>query len=190
MAPIPLFNAYISLPRFPNILGLIYPVEQSTSLLSYLKVRSVSVYVLFIDWSVNVAAENVAPSPALPNLFKERQQFNTKFSQSPPLYLGALFAEYQNIDAQKIVWSRPPTADATIPIVLLHQIMRDFTDGCNKHEPIGEDNMLVLNLTHAMSRFFPNANARAAELRDILQDSAIPVTTVTLSFKDRFFQHQ
>ena len=46
--------------------------------------------------------------------------------------------------------------------------MRDFIDDFANHQPVDKDNSLVLELTNSMSRFFPNEDARAAELRDIL----------------------
>jgi len=65
------------------------------------------------------------------------------------------------------MWSRPPAADATIPVTLLHPIFRQFVDDCENHQLIQPDNELVLELMAAMSEFFPDEKARAAELRDM-----------------------
>jgi len=132
----------------------------------------------------------VAPPASFPNLLKERQQFNAKLPGTPPSILGvaANFSKIQETDTQKIVWSRPPTADATIPVTLFHPIFRQFVDDCKNHQPIDRDNKLVRELTAAMSKFFPNEDARAAELRDILQDNGIHATTPIISSKGHFFR--
>jgi hypothetical protein len=135
---------------------------------------------------VNVAAENDAPPPALPNVLQLRQRYNANFSKMAPSSLGLPleFAKIQADPEQNIVWSRPPTADEIIPVVLYHRIMRDFIDDCANHQPVEKDNSLVLELTNSMSRFFQNENVRAAELRDILKDHEIQATTSSILSSD------
>jgi len=135
-------------------------------------------------------AENEAPLPSLPNLLKERQQFNAKLPATAPSTLGdpAKFSKIQATDTQKFVWSRPPDADATIPVTLYHPVFRQFVDDCQTHQPIDKDNKLVRELTATMSEFFPDEDARAAELRDILKANGIHVTTPIISSKGRTFR--
>ena len=111
--------------------------------------------------------ENKAPLPSLPNLLKERQQFNAKLPAMAPSTLGdpAKISKIQATDTQKFVWSRPPDADATIPVTLCHPVFRQFVDDCQTHQLIDKDNKLVRELTATMSEFFPDEDARAAELR-------------------------
>ncbi|KAG5635658.1 hypothetical protein H0H81_010494 [Sphagnurus paluster] len=132
--------------------------------------------------------ENKAPLASLPDLLKDRQQFNAKLSLRPASSLGLPlnFSKIQETDSQKIVWSRPPGADATIPVTLYHPIFRRFIDDCKSHQPIDEDNKLVREMTAAMSKFFSDGDGRAAELRDILQDNGIP-PTAHLSSEGCFF---
>lgn len=85
------------------------------------------------------------------------------------------------------MWSRPRDADATIPVTLLHRIFRQFVDNCKNHQPIQEDNKLVLELMGAMSDFFPDEKVRAAKLRAILTSHGIPVVTSTIFSKDHNF---
>ena len=135
-------------------------------------------------------AENEAPLLSLPNLLRERQQFNAELPETAPSTLGDpdKFSKIQETDTQKFVWSRPPDADATIPVILYHSIFRQFVDDCKTHQPIEEDNKLVRQLTATMSKFFPNEDARAAELQNILTANGIRVTTPTISSKGRTFR--
>ncbi|KAG5634893.1 hypothetical protein H0H81_000410, partial [Sphagnurus paluster] len=132
---------------------------------------------------------NEAPLATLPNLLRDRQQFNADLPETAPSTLGqhTNFSNLQENDAQKIVWSRPPHADATIPVTLYHPIFRQFIDDCKTHEPIDEDNKLVREITLAMSKFFPNKKARTAELLEILKDNGIPATTATIYSKGHSF---
>ena len=133
---------------------------------------------------MQVAVENDAPAPppAEPYVLQRRLQYCATFPKIPPSSLGEPkeFARLQASHDQHIVWSRPPTADEIIPVVLYHPIMRQFIDDCANHQPVGEDNSLVLELTNAMSRFFPDESARAKALRDTLIDNEIQVTTSTV----------
>lgn len=86
------------------------------------------------------------------------------------------------------MWSRPPAADATIPVILLHPIFRQFVDDCDNHQPIQSDNELVRELMAAMSDFFLNEDARAAQLRDILTRHSIPVVPSTITSKGHCFR--
>ncbi|TDL19934.1 hypothetical protein BD410DRAFT_791575 [Rickenella mellea] len=133
--------------------------------------------------------ENTVSLAPLPNLLNLRQQYNAKIPEAPHSTLGypATFWKIQKTDTQKIVWSRPPEADATIPVTLYHRIFRQFVDDCKNHQPTDKDNKLVRELTAAMSQFFPNKDARAAELRDILKDNGIQCTTPIISSKDQIF---
>jgi len=130
-----------------------------------------------------------APSVLLAALLRERQRFSTELPITAPSTLGipSEFSKFQEKQNQKIVWSRPRAADATIPVTLLHPIFRQFVDNCKNHQPIQEDNKLVLELMGAMSAFFPDENARAAELRAILTRHGIPVVTSTITSKDHYF---
>jgi len=118
------------------------------------------------------------PPLAFSQLLKERQQFNTEFPTGSPSSLGVAskFSKIQETD-NRIVWSRPPTADATIPVVLFHHIMRKFIDDCANHQPTAEDNELVLQLTDAMSKFFQHEDRRTELLREILALNHIDIAT-------------
>jgi hypothetical protein len=113
---------------------------------------------------VNVATENDPPPPALPDLL---QQYHANLSQTAPSTMArpSIFSKFQEDPEQRIIWTRPPSADETIPVVLYHRIMREFIDDCNNHQPIDKDNKLVLE-TDSMSRFFPTEDARTEELLD------------------------
>ena len=134
-------------------------------------------------------AENEAPPVPLADLLRERRRFSAELPTTAPSTLGcpSEFSKFQAKQNQKIVWSRPRGADATIPVTLLHPIFRQFVDNCKNHQPIQEDNKLVLELMGAMSAFFPDENARAAELRAILTRHGIPVVTSTITSKDHYF---
>ena len=188
MAPIPPFSdCGLTRPKFPSILRPVYIVRLSTSLLRYL-VSVVSVSFLD-DLSVKVPTENIVPPPALPPpalpvstiLLKERRDYNNSFPSTAPSSLGApsQFSQIQEKDKQKIAWSRPPEADSPIPVLLFHRIMREFVDNCNNHQPVDKDNLLVLNLTDAMSRFLQTDATRAANVHNILIKHGIPITTST-----------
>jgi len=101
-------------------------------------------------------AENVDPLTLLPNLSnlrEERRRFNTAFPGKALSSLGAPseISQLQEKQNRKIMWSRPPAADATIPVTLLHPIFRQFADDCENHQPIQQDAELVLELMAAMS---------------------------------------
>ncbi|KXN89199.1 hypothetical protein AN958_05902 [Leucoagaricus sp. SymC.cos] len=132
------------------------------------------------------APENEALLASLPHLLKHRQQFNAELPVPSSLGDPKKFSKIQETDAQ-IVWSRPPDADATIPVTLYHPIFRQFVGDCKNHQPTDKDNKLVRELTAAMSKFFPSEDVRAAELRDILQDNGIPAIITTISVEDNFF---
>jgi hypothetical protein len=135
----------------------------------------------YISYSTTEAqmlrAENEAPPVSLPALLRERQRFSAELPTTAPSALGfpSDFCEFQEKQNQKIVWSRPRTADATIPVTLLHPIFRQFIDNCKNHQPMQEDNKLVLELMGTMSNFFPDENARAGRhVHDNLQGSSFP----------------
>lgn len=137
-------------------------------------------------------AENPTPLASLlnlSNLREECQRFDAAFPGKPPSSQGApsAFSKLQQKPHQKIMWSRPPAADATVPVTLLHPILRKFNDDCENHQPIRPDNELVLELMAVMSNFFPDENARAAKLRDILTRHSIPVVTSTITSKGHHF---
>jgi hypothetical protein len=134
-------------------------------------------------------AENEVPPVSLASLLKGRQRFSAALPRTPPSSLGmpsnfSKFQEKQN----PIACGRPPAADAPIPVTLLHPIFRQFLDNCENHQPIAEDNMLVLELMGAMSSFFRGEDTRAAELRDILTRHGIPVATSTITSKGHYFR--
>jgi len=110
--------------------------------------------------------ENEAPPGSLTDLQKERQQFAAGFPKMAPSSAGSPseISKLQQKPAQHIVWSRPPGCDATIPVTLLHSILRRFVDDCENHQPVRRDNELVLEMIENMNIFFPNKGARAAEL--------------------------
>ena len=134
-------------------------------------------------------AENESPPGSLTDLQKERQQFAAGLSKMAPSSAGfpSEFSELQQKPAQHIMWSRPPGGDATIPVTLLHPILRRFVDDCENHQPVRRDNELVLEMMENMNSFFPNKAARAAELRDILTEYGIPVSTATITSGGRHF---
>ena len=129
------------------------------------------------------------PSASLASLLRERQRFSTELPTTAPSSLGipSEFSKFQEKQNQKIVWSRPRAADATIPVTLLHRIFRQFVDNCKNHQPIEEDNQLVLELMITMSDFFPDEKARARRLREILTSHGIPVVTSTIASKGHEF---
>jgi len=134
-------------------------------------------------------AENEAPPRSLTDLQKERQQFTAGFSKMAPSSAGfpSEFSKLQQKPAQHILWSRPPGGDATIPVTLLHSILRRFVDDCENHQPVRKDNELVLEMMEKMTTFFPNEGVRAAELRGILTEYGIPVVTSTIASNGRHF---
>ena len=97
-----------------------------------------------ISYSTTVArmllAENVAPLASFPNLNNlrvERQRFDNTFPEKAPSNQGAPsdFSKLQQKQNQKIVWSRPPAADATVFLTLMHpiRVFRQFIDDCQNH---------------------------------------------------------
>ena len=109
-------------------------------------------------------AENEAPPVSLANLLKQRQRFSAELPPMRPSSLGIPlnFFKFQEKHIP-IACGRPPAADAPIPVTLLHPIFRQFLDNCDNHQPIAEDNNLVLELMGAMSNFFRDEDARAAD---------------------------
>ena len=112
-------------------------------------------------------AENVAPLASFPNLNNlrvERQRFDNTFPEKAPSSQGAPldFSKLQQKQNQKIVWTRPPAADATVFVTLMHPIrdFRQFIDDCQNHKPNQQDNELVLKLMVAMSGFFTETLCR------------------------------
>ena len=134
-------------------------------------------------------AENLIPLASLPNLCEERRRFDAAFpakatsSQAAP----SAFSNLQQNAKQKIVWSRPPAADATVPVTLLHPLFRKFVDDCENHHPISSDNDLVRELMAEMSIFFPDENKRAAKLREIMTKHGISLDTYTVTSKGHHF---
>jgi len=124
-----------------------------------------------------------APPASLPSLLLERQQFSIPSLSPSSLGVPSEFLKLQWNQDQKIVWSRPTAADSAIPVTLLHPIFRQFVDNCRNHQPIQEDNNLALELTGAMSNFFPDEEERAAAFRHILTRHGIPVSPATIRSK-------
>ncbi|KAN0133606.1 hypothetical protein V8E53_008594 [Lactarius tabidus] len=89
--------------------------------------------------------------------------------------IATTFSKDQQKESQKIIWSRPPAADATIPVTLYNSILRKFVDDCANHEPIYEDNKLALELAVGMSQFFDKKEHRAQTLQRILIENGISV---------------
>lgn len=86
---------------------------------------------------------------------------------------------------QAIGWSWPCTNGRTIPVTLYHAVFRQFVDDCKDHAaPCAADNALALELSFGMSGFFPNAEARAAECRDILRLHGISLAESAVSARD------
>jgi hypothetical protein len=134
-------------------------------------------------------AENEVPPVSLANLLKERQRFSAELPPRRPSSLGipSNFSKFQEKQIP-IACGRPPAADTPIPVTLLHPIFRQFLDNCENHQPIAEDNTLVLELMGAMSNFFRDEDARAAEFHDILTRHGIPVVTSTITSKGHHFR--
>lgn len=130
-------------------------------------------------------AEIVAPIVSLPNLREERLRFSAAFPEKPPSAQGApsTFLKLQKTEDQKIVWSRPSSADATIPVTLMNNIFRRFIDDCENYIPNRQDNELVLELMGEMSAFYSHEGARAARLRNILTVYGLPFVTSTITSK-------
>jgi hypothetical protein len=95
--------------------------------------------------------------------------------------IPATFSKDQQKESQKIIWSRPPAADETIPVTLYNSILRKFVDDCANHEPIYEDNKLALELAVGMSQFFDIEEHRTQTLRRILIENGISVTEPSLT---------
>ncbi len=172
MAAMLVLIAYLPPPRFPSISRLVYPVKPSTSLLRY--PRLVSVVPISPIQRLKRECRSQKTSPLLSRWLPCSGSVNG----SAPNYLRRLLQPWD---------SRPRAADATIPVTLLHPIFRQFIDNCKNHQPIQEDNKLVLELMGAMSDFFPDENVRAAKLRAILTKHGIPVDTSTITSKGHHF---
>ena len=193
------FPSTIFIPRNPQLLDRSWDRKsycQTCSPRSLISIVSTSLHVFQAKvsimstplWFCSLFRRGVpSPSPGL--LLRERQRFSAELPTTAPSTLGSPsdFSKFQEKQNQKIVWSRPRAADATIPVTLLHPIFRQFVDNCKSHQPIQEDNNLVLELMGAMSDFFPNEKARAARLRAILTKHGIPVHTSTITSKDHHF---
>ena len=134
-------------------------------------------------------AKNEAPPVSLANLIKECQWFSAELPLMHPSSLGIHpnFSKFQEKQIP-ITCSRPPAADAPIPITLLHPIFRQFLDNCDNHQLIVEDINLILELMGAMSNFIRDEDAHAAELRDILMRHGIPVITSMITSKGHHFR--
>ena len=65
--------------------------------------------------------------------------------------------------------NRPPSAVATIPITLLHPIFNEFKADCEAHQSTREDNTLALELSSAMSSFFPDEKAHQKAFIKVLE---------------------
>ena len=80
-------------------------------------------------------AENLIPLASLPNLCEECRRFDAAFPAKAPSSQAApsTFSNLQQNPKQKIVWSRPPAANATVPITLLHPLCHKFVDDCKNH---------------------------------------------------------
>lgn len=133
-------------------------------------------------------AENEGPPVSFANLLKECQRFSAELPEMAPSSLGvpSRFSNFQEKQIP-IACGRPPAADATIPVTLLHPI-HQFLDNCKNHQPIADDNKLVLELMGSMSNFFRDEDAHVAELCDILTRHGIPVVTSTITSKGHHFR--
>jgi hypothetical protein len=131
-------------------------------------------------------AENEVPPDSLANLLKERQRFCAELPLTRPSSLGipSNFSKFQGKQIP-IACGRPRAEDPSIPVTLLHPI---FLDNCENHQPIAEDNVLVLQLMEEMSNFFQDEDARAAELCDILTRHGIPIVTHMITSKGHHFR--
>jgi hypothetical protein len=121
---------------------------------------------------------------ALPGRMQEERKLflnGYKFEAPSSLAAPSKFSKNQQTKDQKIIWSRPPAADAAIPVVLYNSILRNFVDDCANHELVYEDNKLALELTDGMSQFFDTEDRRAETLRQILKDNGILVSTPTIT---------
>ncbi|KAI0255336.1 hypothetical protein BJV78DRAFT_1179329 [Lactifluus subvellereus] len=77
------------------------------------------------------------------------------------------FSKRQADSDQRIYCNRPRVASATIPVTLLHPIFGQFIDDCENNKPTAQDNALVLELSEAMSDFYPNEDDRARCIREV-----------------------
>jgi hypothetical protein len=93
-----------------------------------------------------------------------------------------------NAKGSRHLSSESSAADATVPVTLMHPIFCQFVDDCENHKPNRQDNELVLELMVAMSDFFPDKDARAARLREILTAHGIPIVTSTITSKGHNFR--
>ena len=101
-----------------------------------------------------------------------RRTFPCRFPTKSPSALGQP-SEIKTLQTstphEGFYCNRPPSAAATIPITLLHPIFNEFKADCETHQPTREDNTLALELSHAMSFFFSDEEARQTEFIEILE---------------------
>ena len=112
------------------------------------------------------------PTPTTDDLGALHVTFLHCFPKESPLALGmpSAIQSLQTSTSQKgFCCNRPPSAVATIPITLLHPIFNEFKADCEAHQLTREDNTLALELSSAMSSFFPDEKARQKEFIKVLE---------------------
>ena len=174
----------------PDIVHILVELPVLGEYITRFSYSTTEVRILFEGYTtlVPLIPSNLRDNPI--DLREGRQRYKTTFPPKAPSSQGIVsaFAKLQQKETQKIVWSRPPGADAAVPVTLMHPIFREFIDGCGNHQPTKEDNELVLKLMESMSGFFADEHARASKLREILSEYGIPVVTSTISSKGREFR--
>ena len=112
------------------------------------------------------------PTPTSDDLGALRVTFLRRFPKESPSALGmpSAIQSLQTSTSQKgFCCNRPPSAAATIPITLLHPIFNEFKADCEAHQSTREDNTLALELSSAMSSFFPDEKARQKAFIKVLE---------------------
>ena len=112
------------------------------------------------------------PTPTSDDLGALRVTFLRRFPKESPSALGmpSAIQSLQTSTSQKgFCCNRPPSAAATIPITLLHPIFNEFKADCEAHQSTREDNTLALELSSAMSSFFPDEKARQKVFIKVLE---------------------
>jgi hypothetical protein len=89
---------------------------------------------------------------------KRRQMLNVSI---PPSQLKpeALPRHQKSDEATRILCSRPPNLEPTMPVTLLHPILNEFNHNCATYEPKGEDYCFAQELSF-MSEFFSKEEDR------------------------------
>lgn len=119
------------------------------------------VYLSCSDASVALSRERFPPSDYRLVSAKRSRYLNANEPKAPSSAGKAPeFAKLQNDPEKTILCSRPASAEATIPVTMLHPVFGEFLDNCERHETTVEDNRFTRELSTAMSGFYTDENDR------------------------------